>query len=173
MTSLPSGDLFALTAALVDMPSVSFEEQAIADALEIELRAVPHLTVDRIGDNLIARTQLGRDRRLVLGGHTDTVPPDGNEGARIDGNRLYGVGATDMKGGIATMLELARTVSEPAIDVTYVFYAREEVAVVHNGLREIETARLELLDGDIALLGVNLYLAPYRAPVRLLNRVIP
>jgi succinyl-diaminopimelate desuccinylase len=153
VTSLPSGDLFALTAALIDMPSVSFEEQAIADALEIELRAVPHLTVDRIGDNLIARTQLGRDRRLVLGGHTDTVPPDGNEGARIDGNRLYGVGATDMKGGIATMLELARTVSEPAIDVTYVFYAREEVAVVHNGLREIETARLELLDGDIALLG--------------------
>ena len=64
VTSLPSGDLFALTAALIDMPSVSFEEQAIADALEIELRAVPHLTVDRIGDNLIARTQLGRDRHV-------------------------------------------------------------------------------------------------------------
>ena len=150
---LPSGDLFALTAALVDVASVSFEEQEITDLLEGELRSLGHLEVDRVGDNLIARTNLGRPRRIVLGGHTDTVPPDGNEGARIDGDRLYGVGATDMKGGIATMLELARTVVEPAIDVTYVFYAREEVAVIHNGLREVEEVRPELLEGDVALLG--------------------
>lgn len=150
---LPSGDLFALTAALIDIASVSHEEQAIADAIEAELRSLSHLEVDRLGDNLIARTQLGRTRRIVLGGHTDTVPPDGNEGARIVDDRIFGVGATDMKGGVATMLELARTMIEPAIDVTYVFYAREEVAVVHNGLREIEEARPELLDGDVALLG--------------------
>lgn len=151
--ALPRGDLFALTAALVDIPSVSHEEQVIADAVEADLRACAHLAVDRIGDNVVARTELGRDRRLVLGGHLDTVPPEGNEGARIDGDRLYGVGATDMKGGIATMLELARTITEPAVDVTYVFYAREEVAVVHSGLREIEAVRPELLDGDVALLG--------------------
>ncbi|MEM7140568.1 MAG: succinyl-diaminopimelate desuccinylase [Actinomycetota bacterium] len=153
MTSLPSGDLFALTAALIDIPSVSFEEQAITALIEAELRSLPHLQVDRIGDNLIARTNLGRERRLVLGGHTDTVPPDGNERAVIDGDRLSGVGATDMKGGIATMLEMARTITEPAIDLTYVFYAREEVAVIHNGLREIEAERPELLQGDVALLG--------------------
>jgi len=151
--SLPSGDLFALTAALVDVASVSFEEQEITDLLEEELRLLGHLTVDRVGDNLIARTALGRARRIVLGGHTDTVPPDGNEGARIEGDRLYGVGATDMKGGIAVMLELARTMVEPAVDVTYVFYAREEVAVIHNGLREVEAARPDLLVGDVALLG--------------------
>jgi len=51
------------------------------------------------------------------------------------------------------MLELARTVDEPAVDLTYVFYAREEVAVIHNGLREIERNNPELLAGDVALLG--------------------
>jgi len=153
MSVLPADDLFALTAALVDISSVSHHEQAITDVLEGELRSLSHLEVVRLGDNLIARTDFGRDRRIILGGHTDTVPPDGNEGSRVDGDRLYGVGATDMKGGLATMLELARTVTQPAIDVTYVFYAREEVAVIHNGLREIEATRPDLLEGDVALLG--------------------
>ena len=153
VTGLPTGDVFTLTAALVDIPSESFQEQPIVELIEAELRACPHLTVDRIGDNLVARTMLGRDRRLVLGGHTDTVPANDNMGARIDGDRLYGLGSTDMKGGIATMLELARTVDEPAVDLTYVFYAREEVAVIHNGLREIERNNPELLAGDVALLG--------------------
>ena len=67
-------------------------------------------------------------QRLVLAGHTDTVPANGNERARIDGDRLRGLGSADMKGGLAVMLELARTVDEPAVDVTYVFYAGEEVA---------------------------------------------
>ncbi|MEQ8840366.1 MAG: succinyl-diaminopimelate desuccinylase [Acidimicrobiales bacterium] len=153
MTSLPTGDLFALTAALVDIPSESRNEQEIVQLLEDDLRSHAHLTVDRIGDNLVARTTLGRPRRLVLAGHTDTVPADGNAGARIDGERMYGVGTTDMKGGIATMLELARTMTAPAVDVTYVFYAREEIAVANSGLLEIEAARPELLEGDVALLG--------------------
>ena len=151
--ALPIGDVFALTAALVDIPSESFQEQAIVELIEAELRACPHLIVDRIGDNLDARTDLGRERRLVLGGHTDTVPANDNAGARIEGDRMYGVGTTDMKGGVATILELARTVTEPAVDLTYVLYAREEVAVRYNGLREIEAERPELLDGDVALLG--------------------
>lgn len=153
MTSLPAGDLFALTAALVDISSVSHSERAIVDRLEPELRALGHLTVDRIGDNLVARTDLGRPSRLVLAGHTDTVAPDGNGGARIQGDRLYGVGSTDMKGGIAILLELARTIEEPAVDVTYVLYAREEVALIHNGLREIAATRPDLLEADVALLG--------------------
>ncbi len=150
---LPHGDLFALTAALVDIASVSFEEQAIVDILEADLQARSHLSVERIGNNLVARTELGRERRLVLAGHTDTVPPNGNEKARIEGDTLYGLGSTDMKGGVATILELARSVTEPAVDVTYVFYACEEVGAKHNGLREIEAARPELLEGDVALLG--------------------
>jgi len=155
MTSgpLPTGDVFQLTAALVDVESESFNEQEIVALIEADLRACSHLTVDRVGDNLIARTQLGRERRLVLGGHTDTVPTNANLPARIDGDRLYGCGATDMKGGVAIMVELARSMTEPAVDVTYVFYAREEVATRHNGLLEIESERPELLEGDVALLG--------------------
>lgn len=146
-------DLLQLTAQLIDLPSPSFAEGPVVEYLEAELRACGWLDVERMGDNLVARTQLGRDTRLVLAGHTDTVPANGNETARIDGDTLWGLGATDMKGGIAVMLELARTIPEPTIDVTYVFYAREEVAAVHNGLAELFEQRPDLLAGDVALLG--------------------
>jgi succinyl-diaminopimelate desuccinylase len=146
-------DLLALAAELVDIPSVSFEEAQIADHLEAELVGMPWLAVDRIGDNLVARTELGRPYRLVLAGHTDTVPPDANLGARIEGDLLYGLGSCDMKGSLAAMLELARTVEDPAVDLTYVFYAREEVASHHSGLAEIERSDASLLAGDAALLG--------------------
>jgi succinyl-diaminopimelate desuccinylase len=147
-------DLMALTADLVDIPSVSHHETAIVDWLEPQLRALPWLDTVRIGDNLVARTQLGRPLRLALGGHTDTVPPAaGNERARREGDVLWGVGSADMKGGLAVMLHLARTIPEPAVDVTYVFYAREEVAIEHNGLREIERERPDLLVADAAILG--------------------
>lgn len=150
----PSTDLLALTAQLVDIPSVSHEEQALVDLLEHELRALPWLETTRVGDNLVARTLLGRSRRVLLGGHSDTVPPAAdNARARSDGSTLWGVGTADMKGGLAVMLELARTVREPAVDVTYVIYAREEVALVHSGLRELERERPDLLAADVAILG--------------------
>lgn len=145
-------DLLALTAELVDIPSVSFDEAAIVAHLEGELRDIPGLAVDRIGDNLVARTNLGRTHRVILAGHTDTVPGD-TSGSRLDGDVLWGLGTTDMKGGLAVMLELARVVSEPAVDVTWVFYAREEVAIAHNGLRELFAEASELLAGDVAILG--------------------
>ena len=150
---LPEGDVFALTAALVDVASPSFHEGPLCDAIEAELRACPWLTVDRIGDNVVARTQLGRERRVILAGHTDTVPPNGNERARIEGDRIWGVGSADMKGGVAVMLELARTIEQPAVDVTWVFYAREEVAAAHSGLGELFAEAPALLEGDVALLG--------------------
>jgi succinyl-diaminopimelate desuccinylase len=51
------------------------------------------------------------------------------------------------------MLELARTVTDPAVEVTYVFYAAEEVAAVHNGLGHLLRDRPDLLAADVALLG--------------------
>ena len=146
-------DLLALAAELVDVSSVSFDEGPLVDRLEEELHSVGHLDVDRVGDNLVARTDLDRGRRLILAGHTDTVPPDGNAGARIDGDTLWGVGSADMKGGLAVFLELARAVADPAVDLTYVFYAREEVAQEHNGLNELRDQRPDLLAGDCAILG--------------------
>lgn len=114
---------------------------------------MPWLEVTRIGDNVVARTERGRSQRLLLGGHLDTVPANGNARARIEGSTLWGLGASDMKGGLAIMLTLAETVAEPAIDVTYVFYAREEVAFEHNGLRELFAERPDLCQADLALLG--------------------
>jgi succinyl-diaminopimelate desuccinylase len=150
---LVHGDVFALTAALINTPSPSFGEAALCDAIEAELRAVPWLEVDRVGDNVVARTTQGHDRRLILAGHTDTVPANDNDTAVVDGDRLYGLGSSDMKGGLAVMLELARTVAAPVLDVTYVFYAREEVGAEHSGLGELFSLRPDLLVGDVALLG--------------------
>jgi succinyl-diaminopimelate desuccinylase len=152
MTTAPT-DLLRLTAELVAMPSESFDEAAITDWLETELSACSHLTVTRVGDNLVARTDLGRDHRVVFGGHTDTVVANGNAEPRIDGDTLWGLGSSDMKAGVAIMLELARSVAEPVVDVTYVFYAREEVSITHNGLRELFSTVPELLTGDVAILG--------------------
>lgn len=146
-------DLLALTRDLVAIPSVSHEEAPLVDWLEAELAPLPWLDVERVGLNLVARTRAGRATRLLIAGHTDTVPVNGNAVPRIEGDVLWGLGATDMKAGLAVMLELARTVSEPAIDVTYVFYAGEEVAAVHNGLGHLFRDRPDLLEADVALLG--------------------
>ena len=146
-------DLLARTAELVDIASPSLAEGPFADLVEGWLREVPWLTVERHGDNVVARTELGRDQRLVLAGHLDTVPANGNEVARIDGDTLWGLGSADMKGGLAVFLELARTVDEPACDVTYVFYAAEEIAAEHSGLLQLFRERPDLVAGDAAILG--------------------
>ena len=76
-----------------------------------------------------------RARRVLLAGHLDTVPPvDGNDVPRLEGSTLFGVGAADMKGGLAVFLHLAGRLPEPAVDVTWCFYAAEEVAHEFNGL---------------------------------------
>lgn len=146
-------DLLELTAELVDISSESFDEGTFADIVELRLGVVPWLTVDRVGDNVVARTELGRDKRVLLGGHLDTVPANDNAQARIEGDTLWGLGSADMKSGLAVMLHLAETVPEPAVDVTYLFYAREEVGFEHSGLRELFGARPELCQADLALLG--------------------
>lgn len=146
-------DLLHLTRDLVAIPSESHHEAPLVDWLETELRAVPGLDVERVGLNLVARTQLGRPTRVLLAGHTDTVPVNGNATPRIDGDILWGLGSTDMKAGLAVMVELARRVTEPAVDVTYVFYAGEEVEAIHNGLTHLFADRPDLLHADVALLG--------------------
>ncbi len=148
-----TADLLAATAELVDIASPSLGESAFADVVEARLAAVPWLTVDRVGDNVVARTRLGRGSRLILAGHLDTVPANGNERARIEGDTLWGLGSADMKSGLAVFLELATTVSEPVVDVTYVFYVAEEIAAEHSGLLQLLEDRPDLLEADAAILG--------------------
>lgn len=145
--------LLQRTAELIAIRSESFDEADLVDHLESELRAAPHLEVTRVGDNLVARTDLGRPLRVILAGHSDTVPANGNEEPRFDGTRLYGLGAADMKGGLAVMLDAVLGIEQPAVDVTFVVYAREEVAAAHSGLIELFSLRPDLLEGDVAILG--------------------
>ena len=141
-----------LTAALVDFESVSGDEGPLADAIELALDTLPHLTVHRDGNVIVARTSLGRPRRVVLAGHIDTVPVAGNLPSRLSDGKLYGCGTTDMKSGVAVQLRLAATVPEPVHDVTYVFYDCEEVEAARNGLGIMSRTQPDLLAGDFAIL---------------------
>lgn len=147
--SRPAGEV---TAQLTDIESVSGNEKTLADAVEGALRGCPHLRVDRDGDAVIARTGLGRPERVVLAGHLDTVPVADNLPSRVQGDRLYGCGTTDMKSGVAVQLRLAATVPQPNRDVTYVFYDCEEVEAARNGLGRLARNRPEWLGGDFAVL---------------------
>ncbi|WP_171170829.1 succinyl-diaminopimelate desuccinylase [Streptomyces sp. I05A-00742] len=146
-------DAAALTARLVDFPSVSGEERPLADAIEHALRGVPHLTVDRHGNNVVARTRLGRAERVILAGHIDTVPIADNVPSRLDDDGvLWGCGTSDMKSGVAVQLRIAATVPAPNRDLTFVFYDNEEVSAHLNGLGHIAEAHPDWLAGDFAVL---------------------
>ena len=147
-----SSDVVDLTAALVDLPSESLDEQLIADEVEAALRRLPHLSVVRDGHTIVARTDLGRAERVVIAGHLDTVPANGNLPSRLADGVLHGLGSCDMKGGVAVALRLAATVPEPTRDVTYVFYEAEEIAAVHNGLGRLAREHPAWIEGDFAIL---------------------
>ena len=145
-------DPVALTAALVDVPSVSGDEQAITDLVQAALERVPALEVVRDGNVVVARTALGRERRVLLAGHLDTVPIADNVPSHVEGGRLFGCGTSDMKSGDAVLLHLAATLPDPAYDLTFVLYDNEEVEADKNGLNRIVATRRELLDADLAVL---------------------
>ena len=164
-------DVAALTAQLIDIPSESHHEALLADLVEAALTSLRHLRVDRLGNTVIARSELGCPERVILGGHLDTVPAAGNGTAVFVGageavpvrgpdgvaiateDRLYGLGACDMKGGVAVALKLAHELRDTTRDVTYVFYEGEEVATEFNGLGHIVAERPELLGGaDLAIM---------------------
>jgi succinyl-diaminopimelate desuccinylase len=152
----PAEDLLGLTAAIVAVPSVSGNERDLADQVERRLaERAPKLVRCRVGNTVIAHTKRRSDRRVVLGGHLDTVPPNDNEVPRLDGNVLHGLGAADMKAGLAVLLRLAEEISagrQPRYDCTLAFYEGEEVADEFNGLRHVFEQRPELLDADFAVL---------------------
>jgi succinyl-diaminopimelate desuccinylase len=147
-----SRDAAALTAALVDVPSVSGDEQVLAAAIAGALADLPHLTIRRDGNAVVARTDLGRPQRVVLAGHLDTVPLAGNIPSHTEDGLLYGCGSCDMKSGVAVQLRLAARLAEPSRDVTYVFYDCEEVEAERNGLLRVSRDAPELLAGDLAVL---------------------
>lgn len=148
-----NGDPAELTSTLIDIESVSGNEARLADAVERALRVTGRFEMLRIGNTVLARTNLGRPTRVVLAGHLDTVPIAGNVPSRVEGDGIHGCGATDMKSGDAMLLHLAATVTDPARDITFIFYECEEVEHDRNGLTAVEDRHREWLLGDLAILG--------------------
>ncbi len=154
-----------LTAALVDIESVSHNETAIADAVEVALREVAQadesIEILRIDNNVIARTHRGLPQRVILAGHLDTVPTADNvpstRGVDAQGrDTLFGCGTVDMKSGDAVYLHAFATLAasqELQRDLTLIMYECEEIAAEFNGLRHLSESHPELLAGDVALLG--------------------
>lgn len=161
MSSTQSLDLtrtsVELTADICNIESVSGNEAVLADAIEAALTGLGHLELIRNGNALVAKTNLGRAQRVVIAGHLDTVPVNNNlpvryseeEGAEF----LWGRGTVDMKAGVAVAVKLAAELTEPAYDITWIWYDNEEVASDLNGLGRLATSSPELLQGDFAILG--------------------
>lgn len=163
-------DPVGLTTELINFPSVSRTEAPLADAIAASLGKCEHLEVLRDGNTVIARTNLNRTERVVIAGHIDTVPSSGNDVAiqvaagerapvadadgsfTVTEDRIYGLGACDMKAGLAIGLHLAATLTSPTRDVTWVFYDCEEIEAIHNGLRRVVEQNGEWLKADFAVL---------------------
>ena len=144
-------DVVSLTMGLVNIESVSHGEAPLADSVEQALRTQQHLEVERFGNTVVARTDLGHAERVVVAGHLDTVPENDNLLAYVEMGKLFGLGACDMKGGLAVMLKTA-ALGGYNRDVTFVFYDCEEVASEHNGLGKLAAQRPDLLQADLAIL---------------------
>jgi succinyl-diaminopimelate desuccinylase len=146
-----------LTQAICDIESVSGNERSLADAIELALAPYAHLEVTREGNTIVARTMQGKGRRVVIAGHIDTVPLNGNLPTRfetVDGRHyLWGRGTADMKAGVAVQLKLAAELASPALDVTWMWYDNEEVSSDINGLKLLAERRPDLFVGDFAILG--------------------
>lgn len=136
---------------LVDIPSETGNEAAIRDVIAGRLRSHPQTV---IADSLVVGEPA--PGKVILAGHTDTVPLQGHVGARIDGDRLFGLGATDMKGGLAVMIHLIETLGTD--NVVGVFYAGEEGPLKNNQLGPILDALpvLEQAEAGIVMEPTNL-----------------
>lgn len=156
-----------LTGRLCAIESVSGNEGSIADAVVTVLEAIsagpgPDLEILRDGDTIVARTQLGREERIVIAGHLDTVPVEGNlpprrmvldTGEAAGDEVVWGRGACDMKAGVAMALTAASALRDPVRDVSWVFYDHEEVDAALNGLGRVSRNHPDWLAGDFAILG--------------------
>ncbi|WP_029266729.1 MULTISPECIES: succinyl-diaminopimelate desuccinylase [unclassified Microbacterium] len=146
-----------LTRAICDIPSVSGDEKTLADAIEAAVSPLDHLEVFRHGNTIVARTDRGRAQRVAIAGHIDTVPINANLPTRdieIDGvPYLWGRGTVDMKAGTAVQLKLAAELTDPAIDITWMWYDNEEIEASKNGLGLLAAVRPDLFEADFAILG--------------------
>ena len=138
-------DLVTTLAWLVDIPSPTGQEQGMQKAIagRFHGRAPVHLVEDSV---VIGDPAPGK---ILLVGHTDTVPLQGQPGARIEGDRVHGLGTTDMKGGVAVMIHLLEDLGTDRI--VGIFYAGEEGPMSGNQLGPILDAHPVLVEAEAAI----------------------
>ncbi|HEY6881039.1 MAG TPA: succinyl-diaminopimelate desuccinylase [Polyangiales bacterium] len=118
------------------IPSPIGEEKALCDHVQARL-AKRFSQITRFQDSLIVHANPRANApKIALVGHLDVVRTQHDKPARIEGERLYGAGAADMKSGLALMIELAERLDLPRlpVDLTLVFYEREEGPYAENVL---------------------------------------
>ncbi len=141
----------------LERPSVTGEEKALCDDLEARVGELPGWRTERISNNLIVSRRepdVSREQ-LVFAGHLDTVPePAGGLPVRIEGDLVYGRGASDMKAGDAVMLALLENFQWEGswAEPTFVFYEREEGSYVENGLETVFEECPWVLDAELAFI---------------------
>ena len=139
---------------LVNILSVTGNEQQIVDWITKRLATASRGEVIRHGLSIVWRGPRKGRPLLVLAGHTDTVPPQGNATATRDGDRISGLGTTDMKAGDAVMLALAESLDLDALrfDVACVFYDAEEGPAERNGLKRVLNEAPWLREASLAVI---------------------
>ena len=139
--------LAARTLELVDIPSESRDEARLAAHVAGLLRAGGMDVLD-LGDTCVLARPPGVRPPLLLAGHLDTVPAQGNRPGRLDGDRVVGLGASDMKGALGVMIELGLA------DVPYglLFFGREELPAQESALRPLLERSREEVAAELVLM---------------------
>ena len=153
MSGLDLTDLGALALELVNVPSVSRHEQAITDWIGDRVADLPGVRiVHRQADAIVFGPPGPAD--VVLAGHSDTVPEQGNLPGRLYGGCLHGLGASDMKSSLAVMLALAAGLVERNLRLTplFVIFGREELPIAESSLEGLFTSCPSILGARLAVM---------------------
>jgi succinyl-diaminopimelate desuccinylase len=146
--------LAELTLELVDVPSPSGAEQVLAKRVSSLLPGGLELVLAD-GESVYARPPRSGRPLVVFAGHLDTVPAQKNLPGRIDDGVVFGCGASDMKSGLAVMIELARWVAEEtpelAVDPGFLFFPREELPIEQSSLPGLFAATSELDQAELVI----------------------
>jgi succinyl-diaminopimelate desuccinylase len=145
--------LAARTLELVDIPSPSGNEAAIRERLHALVP--PSLELEHAADEasfFVSRRRPGAPL-VVLAGHYDTVPAQSNLPGRVEGGAVHGLGASDMKGGLAVALELVRDLGVPdgPFDIGLLLFGREELPADANPLPALFESSRAVHDTALAL----------------------
>jgi succinyl-diaminopimelate desuccinylase len=146
-------DLAARTLEFVDIASESRDEAALA-AHVLDVLQAGGVAVRDAGDTCVLAGTLSKGEKplVLLAGHLDTVPAQDNRPGRRDGGAVHGLGASDMKGALAVMTELALAGTGGDVDLGFLYFGREELPVAESALSPLLEREPGILDADLVLM---------------------